>query len=237
MASSDPDELDEPYSLLVTVLEDPARGKQRLPHIVRHFESDERRVRLCAAWACSLVANHLEDEDTIEYLVRRLSDRLDDEFVSLELTTTLDYISTRHPEQVERILEAMDEEERERGDIPLPEVGNFTRSHYYNQEHTREDIGRTRIAGEGGSDDPRTAYADRQHEERERDEHERERDSSDDSTAEDEADDDTDDEEPFGAMGRQRTEVASIATRSRFDKLHILAARQRERTLTSTMPS
>ncbi len=223
MASSDPDKLAEPFSTLVSVLDDPDEGKKRLPRIVSFFESDDRRVRLCAAWACSAVANELEDEDTVEYLVRRLSDRLDEEYVSLELTTTLDYISTRYSGQVERVLEQMDEEERNRGSIPLPRVGNFTRSNYYNSDQSRDGVGRTQIAGAGGGEDPRRSYADSQREERERTEHERDSDGSD--------DDQTDDEEEtaFGAMGEERTEVASIATGSRFDKLHILAARQRER--------
>jgi len=225
MASPDRDERAERYALLVDVLDDPTSGRERLPRIVRMFESDDRQVRMKAAFACALVANELEDDDTIEYLVRRLSDRLDAEFVSLELTTTLDYISNRYSEQVERVLQEMDEGERERGEIPLPEVGNFTRSHYYNQESDRQGVGRTRVAGAGGTDDPRRSYADSEQEEREVEEYEQNRDG-DGGAGEEE---DEEEEEPFGAMGQQRTEVASIATRSRFDKLHILAARDRER--------
>jgi hypothetical protein len=233
MASPDRDEHTERYALLVDILDDPASGKERLPRLVGMFESDDRQVRLKAAWACSLVANELEDEDTIEYLVRRLSDRLDEEYVSLELTTTLDYISNRYAEQVERVLESMDEEQRERGDIPLPDVGNFTRSNYYSNDHSRDNVGRTRVAGAGGGGDPRSTYADSQREEREQREHERERDDDgdgdDDDSGEDGPSTDDEQEEAFGAMGQERTEVASIATQSRFDKLHILAARQRGR--------
>jgi serine/threonine protein kinase len=234
MASSDPDELAEPFSVLVSVLDDPEQGKKRLPRIVSFFESDDRRVRLSAAWACSAVANELEDEDTIEYLVRRLSDRLDEEYVSLELTTTLDYVSTRYSGQVERILEQMDEEERERGSVPLPRVGNFTRSNYYSNDHSRDGVGRTQVAGAEGGEDPQNAYADTQREEREQTERER---GQEESSGEETDDTDesggpsTDDEQDsaFGAMGAERTEVTAIATGSRFDKLHILAARQRDR--------
>ena len=231
MDSSNPDELDEPFGLLVTVLEDPEQGRERLPRIVGLFESDDRRVRLSAAWACSAVANELEDEDTIEYLVRRLSDRLDEEYVSLELTTTLDYISTRYSEQVERVLEEMDEEERKRGEVPLPQVGDFTRSNYYSKDHSRDNVGRTRVAGERGESDPRSSYADSQREEREQREHEREREETDDNedTESDGPNTDGNQEEAFGAMGQERTEVTSIATQSRFDKLHILATRERGR--------
>ena len=225
MASSDPDELDEQLELLVSVLDDPEGGKQRLPRIVGLFESDDRRVRLSAAWACSAVANELEDEDTIEYLIRRLSDRLDEEYVSLELTTTLDYISTRYSEQVERVLEEMAEEDRERGQIPLPRVGDFTRSNYYSNDHSRDGVGRTRVAGSGGNTGPRNAYTNSQREEDE----ERETDKERDDDGEGGPSTDDEQEEAFGAMGQERTEVASIATQSRFDKLHILAARRQSR--------
>ena len=226
------DELDDPYGMLVDCLQDPAAGKSRLPRIVGLFESDERVTRLCAAWACCLLATEIEDDDTIEYLVRRLSDRLDAEYVSLELTTTLDYISTLYSEQVETILDEMDEEERDRGDIPLPRVGNFTRANYYSRDHTRQGVGRTRVAGGDDAGDPRAAYADRVQEEREQTERERERDPDHD---EGDADDETPADSPAaagggsGPMAQQRSEVSSIATRSRFDKLHILATRERSR--------
>jgi len=129
MTSWDPDELDEPVELLVSVLEDPDRGKEHLPHIVGLFESDDRRVRLSAAWACSSRSTASASACSAE--IRRLSDRLDGEYVPPELTTTLDYISTRYADQVERILAEIDAAETGRGDIPLPRVGNFTRSNYY----------------------------------------------------------------------------------------------------------
>ncbi|WP_340101661.1 serine/threonine protein kinase [Salinibaculum salinum] len=235
MSSSDPDELAESLSVLVSVLDDPEQGKKRLPRIVSLFESDHRRVRLSAAWACLAVANELEDEDTIEYLVRRLSDRLDEEHVSLELTTTLDYISTRYSGQVERILEQMDHEEREQGSVPLPRVGNFTRSNYYSSDHSRDGVGRMQVAGAESETGPRHAYAASQRDERDQAERERDRGESDGNEEADDADGNggpsagDERENAFGAMGQERTEVASIATGSRFDKLHILAARQRGR--------
>jgi hypothetical protein len=239
MASPDRDDGPEPRELLSDALDDPQRGKERLPYTVGLFESDDRSTRLYAAWTCCFLANELDDDGAIEYLVRRLSDRLDEEHVSLELTTTLDYISTRHSDQVERILGQMDEKERESGDIPLPSVGGFTRSHYYSSDTSREGVGRTQIAGEDRVESPRRAYADTEREEREQDEYEREREDSDEEPADgqssdagrmgpegSESDEASDSE---AAMAEERTEISSIAARSRFDKLHILASRNRGR--------
>jgi len=227
MASPDRDQPPEPESVLRDLLEDPQRGRERLPYVVGLFESDDRQTRLSAAWVSCLVAEATDDEGTVEYLVRRLTDRLDGEHASVELTTVLDYISTRHPEQVERILEELeagDETER----LPLARVGNFTRNHYYGNSHGREGVGRTRIADGPDSDDPRRAYADTQREERQQDEYERGRErDQDEEHAEDGSGDG--DGTPEGPMGEQRTELNSIARVGRFDKLHILAAQHRDR--------
>ncbi|WP_302080686.1 serine/threonine protein kinase [Salinibaculum rarum] len=242
MASSDPDELDDPFSVLVSVLQEPEQMRSQLPRIVSLFEDDDRRVRLSAAWACTAIANELEDEDTIAYLIRRLSDRLDEEHVSLELTTTLDYLSTRYSKQVEQVLSQLHEEERERGSIPLPQVGNFTRSSYYSTEPSRDGMGRTKIAGSDTDDDPRSAYTNSQREDTDQtrrvseddteeteDGRERDEQSTDDSEEGGGPSTDDDQEEAFGAMGEQRTAITGIATASRFDKLHLLASRRRQR--------
>lgn len=216
MAAPGFDETD-PYGLLVACLDAPESGKSKLPRLVSLFESDERVTRLCAAWACCVVANEIDDEDAITYLVRRLSDRLGEEHVSLELTTTLDYLSARYPEQVETVIDRMSEEEREREGVPLPRVGNFTRSNYYSRDHSRDGVGRTRIAGEGTENSRTTADAEAQEERGGRDG--------------DDEDDSTDEDAPgrSGPMAQERTEVTAIADRSRFDKLHILATRERNR--------
>ncbi|MEF8784104.1 MAG: protein kinase [Haloarculaceae archaeon] len=210
MASSDRDGGPDPATLVLETLTDPDRARERLPYVVGLFESDERFDRLCAAWICCLVIDDLDDDDTIEYLVRRLSDRLDGAFASLELTTALDYISTRRPDQVERILQDIAEDAEDR-EMPLPQIGNFTRNHYYSTDPEREGVGRTSVAGAGKTDDPRRTYAD----------FEREGEGT---------NDESDEEDGLGGpMAEQRTEVSSIASRSRFDTLHILASRHRDR--------
>lgn len=238
MASSDPNNEPEPRELLGDVLDDPERGRERLPYIVGLFESEDRITRVYGAWTCCFLANKLDD-DAVDYMVRRLSDRLDETHASLELTATLDYISARHSEQVERILDEMEEEQEDSGHIPLPRVGDFTRSHYYSNDSSRKGVARPRIAGSDQSENPRRTYADREREEREQDELNREREAEreDDTPDSDEEEEggqrgDSGDEktpESDAVMGKERTEIAGIATRSRFNKLHILATSKPDR--------
>mgnify|MGYP002762264117 CR=1 FL=1 len=163
MQSSDWEKGLDPTTLVLEALTDPVRIKERLPYVIGLLESDERFPRLCAAWICCLTVNELDDEETVEYLVRRLSDRLDAEFASLELTTALDYISTRHPEKVERVLQEIAEDTDDR-EVPLPEIGNFTRNHYYSTDPERKEVGRATLAGERTTDDPRRTYTDSERE-------------------------------------------------------------------------
>ncbi len=217
MGSTGSDVRDDPYTVVVECLENPAASKSRLPRLVGMFDRDERKRRLCAAWGCCLLASELDDDSTVEYLVRRLSDRLSEEDISPELTTTLDYLSTRYPEQVETVLDEMNETRGEYGDVPLPRPGNFTRANYYKRDYSRDGVGRTRIEGEGSGESRRV--------------HDRSRETR----QQDDPDSDSSETEPgeasgqTGPMAEERTEVTSIAMRSRFDQLHILATRERGR--------
>lgn len=222
----------DPASILVECIEDPDGGRERLPRIVGMLDSDDRLVRQYGACACCLLAEHL-DEEIVEYVVRRLTDRLGDQDVSLEVTTALDYVSNRYSEHVETVLEEIEDEASDRT-VPLARVGNFTRGYYYDSEPERSGVGRTEVPGEQGAGDPRRAYADRQREERERVERERERDAAADSEGRGEESPESeggpgDASSEDGGTVQQRTEVSSIAARSQFDKLHILAARERGR--------
>lgn len=208
-----PSDDESPLSLLVACLREPARGRRRLPALVGLLEADDASTRLAAAWSCCLVA--AEYSETVPYLVDRLAARLDDE-ASLELTHALDYLADRHPEAVEAAID----DRAEDGAVSLPETGDFTRNYYYDTEPERSGIGRIRLPG---SDDPRVA--------RTADERERPADSDD---AAEGADDDesgaSDDEEANpGTFVRRTADVSSIAVRSRFDKLHVLASRRQSR--------
>lgn len=238
--ASDTDDESSPIADLATYLQDPEAARRRLPYVVGMLESDDELTRLAAAWTCCMAA--VQTDDSVEYLVKRLSDRLSEEEVSLELTAALDYIASKYPEQVEKIIEDLDEEEAERGEIPLPETGSFTRSHYYSYEPDRSGVGRTRIAGADAEEGGRRTYTQGEPDEEEKEER---RDEGEDEAEEDESEDDAeedaegpapgeDDEgagyiDNPGALVKRTTNVSSIATRSRFDQLHILSTHTRDR--------
>lgn len=215
-------------SFLIDCLDDPEQAKQRLPYVVRLLETDEKPIRVLAATMCCLIAVETDDEELIEYLVRRLSDRLGEGEVSLELTTALDYLSSEYSEYVSTLLEELADEDDQ--DVPLPEVGNFTRNYYYGHEPERAGVGRTRIAGKGVEDDPTQTVADRQQEEREKFEYEQHREIGPEETEEEQppADDGSGDGGGTNpeAMIRRTRDASSIAVRSRFDELYVQGERR-----------
>lgn len=165
--SGDADET--PLETLRSCLADPARGKRRLPAIVGLLEADDEHTRLAAAWTCCLVA--VEYPDTVEYVVRRLADRLGEGTVSLELTHALDYLLDRYPAQVEAVLDDVVAEADDgagRSDVTLPQPGRFTRSFYQGYEPDRRGVGRVRYPDQSGADDPRRTYTTGSPDERER---------------------------------------------------------------------
>lgn len=217
-ASGDGDE--RPERMLTACLRDPARGRRRLPAIVGLLDADERRVRLSAAWACCLVASAYPD--TVSYLVRRLADRLDGE-ATLELTHTLDYLADRYPDTVDDVLDELEAEAEaaaSRRSRHGTDTGSFTRNYYYDTEPTRDGIGRIRVPG-GADDDPRVAYT--------TDEVDDDRRESAGTESDDDADAEEGDDEGGGSMVRRTPDVSSIAVRSRFDQLHVLASQRRSR--------
>jgi hypothetical protein len=222
-----------PRQLLLDAIEEPSGATRRLPHVLAQLEADEQSVRLLAATACCRIAVATDDERIVAYLIRRMSDRLTDEEVSLELTAALDYLAAAFPDQVEPLLAELTEDRR---DLPLPRVGNFTR-----------------IAGEGRPENPHQLVAGQELDERERIARERRRRKRMQADAdEDSADDDggadgpgaageaTDGDSQAGsftaspdtAVGRTE-EISDIAVRSRFDTLHVQGERHRGRYATT----
>lgn len=213
-AAGDTDERSE--RLLRACLRDPAQGRRQLPAIVGILDDGDRRRRLGAAWACCLVAS--AHPDTVPYLVRRLGDRLDDD-PPLELTHTLDYLADRYPDTVQEVLEELETETARSRRSRLPaDTGSFTRNYYDDTDRSRDGVGRIRVPG-GPGEDPRRAYR--------ADEPAESRAEPDQPDADDAGRDDTDDE--AGSMVRRTPDVSSIAFRSRFDQLHVLASRRQSR--------
>lgn len=232
MTASGDDKL--PNELITAVFEDPAQGRRRLPELIGLLEADDNRTRLAAALSSCLVA--AEYPDTVPYLVRRLSDRLGESEVSLELTHALDYLADRYPDTVERVLDELETEAAEAADrreLPLPETGNFTRSYYYDATPERgSGGGRIRLPRSEGEDDPRLTYADGvpdQVGQFETGPDDRPSQSAGTNGESDESSTTTDAGQSPGALVRRTTDVSDIAVRSRFDQLHIIAAPKRSR--------
>lgn len=186
----------KPPEVIRECLTDPEGCTERLPYVVGLLTSSERSIRLSAAWVCCLIAVEQDDADTTEYLIRRLTDRLSDEDVPLELTSALDYLSSRYPELAESLLQDMEEER----DVSVPRVGNFTRSHYYREDDDldSERTGRTRMPAE--DTDPEA------------------------TDANDDGDTDTGKITSDTRLIRRTSDVTRIAVKSRFDELHITGA-------------
>lgn len=235
-------------SLLIECIRAPDRGKRRLPALVGLLEADDERTRLAAAWACCLVA--AAHPDTVEYLVRRLYDRLDGERVSLELTHALDYLADRYPEAVGAALSdlaAEDAETKRTGRRLLPETGGFTRAHYYETEPDRRGVGRVRQPDARSAGDPRRTYVAGEPDEREIAQRRRESgaetgdagDTATDTSVTDGTVSEIDEDAEAGDAGSNAptedelvgrpASVSSIAERSQFDPLHVLAAHDRDR--------
>lgn len=210
---------DRPLSLLAACLGEPARGKRRLPAIVGMFDSDAEITRLAAGWTCCVVA--AKHPDTVEYLVRRLRDRLDGD-APLELTHTLDYLAARHPE---RVVEAVAERDEARGDpsgVDGPGTARFTHDHSRARPRGHDGLGRVADYGDAGVDaarrpdgddpdretPPRAAAGPDAGSADSAGGHEREAEGGDES----------------GTIVERTPAVASIAARSRFDRLHVLAS-------------
>ena len=80
----------QPPAVLLDAIEEPVAAATQLPRVVGYLAADEQSVRLLAAAACCRIAVATDDERVVEYLIRRLSDRLTDGEVSLELADTGD---------------------------------------------------------------------------------------------------------------------------------------------------
>jgi hypothetical protein len=214
-------------------IENPDSSADRLPYLLSYLESEDQTVRWLSATACCLIAIETDDDEITAYLVRRMTDRLTEEGISLELTTALDYLSSKFTAQVGPLLAEMADEESE---FTVPEVGDFTRRYYYGQEFDRAEGGRLQIAGHTTEENPHHVLADRQREEREQIEYERRRRKRADDEAE--ADETTSPATEqlagnSGTMVQESAAVSTIADQSQFDDLHIRGERSRGRYATT----
>ncbi|MBX0321482.1 hypothetical protein EGH21_00425 [Halomicroarcula sp. F13] len=197
-----------PSTVVADVLTGTDVDRDRLPTLLGLLEVGDRQVRLGVATALCVLAE--EHPDTVAYLTGRLADRIrsDDD---LAAGLALDYLAARHPDTVERELEALLGPEESSHDV---EKSNPTRGGLGNR-----DLGRTTLAGGGPAPGPRRVYTDEEGE---------------DATDADATDDETDEltEESGRTIGqRPRANDAEwlslVEYESRFDSFTVLAPRDR----------
>lgn len=205
--------------LLLECLEFPAQNIDKLPFVLTLLESEDRERRFLAAMTACRIATATDDQDIVDYLVRRLGDRLTGDELSLELTTALDYLTASYPGDPETVLAGIEED---RGsDMPVPGVGEFTRT-YYLQEFERE-------RGSGGTfedtdDSKRAGTTERRRQEDEA----TERQVTDSPTVSREA-----------ALTPGLPDPQTVAEQSRFDQVNVEGEQYRERyaTVSETITS
>jgi serine/threonine protein kinase len=209
---------------LIDVLRDPSQGKYRLPYLVGLLDEDAVTQRLGASWALSLIAE--TNEDMLEYVVRRLTDRLGEDS-PIEIRHTLDYLAARHPKGVDEILVELDDEAEVRARRQMYQTGGgFARNDYLTPSESDRPIGRSEIASGPITDDPRKVYSGPESEV-ERIER---------LDGDENEDDEDEDDEPRGPGGLTRGRIANLTDRLRdiigdslFDEMEVLSRPHSER--------
>ncbi|MCU4718323.1 serine/threonine protein kinase [Halapricum hydrolyticum] len=134
-------------AVLADIIGDADRGQQSLPRLFGSLDSDDRTVRIGAACGICLIAS--DDPASVEYAVRRLVDRLDDDTSRPETILAFEYLVTQFPERVDDVLQQL-REERESEPLKYTRQGGFVRSGYFQPAETHRDgVGRVRRPGEG----------------------------------------------------------------------------------------
>lgn len=240
--SESADGVDRPLSFLAACLDEPERGKRRLPTLVGLMEADDEVTRLAAGWAiCAVAAAH---PDTVGYLAGRLADRLGGDEVTLELTHTLDYLARRYSERVEAVLSGLPDDGPAAGS-PTQADRRYTDRYYGAYPPSSRDGGHGRVTDAGGVTDPRQVYTS------DPDDRvdvytdatttgEASNEAAGDATAANESQGGSDPAEgdgsatdpadtPSGTLADRTPVVSAIASQSRFGRLHVLASHSRGR--------
>lgn len=121
------------------------------------LDHEDRHLRLSAACGVCLIG--VADPDLLDYLVRRLIDRLHDDATRAEAVFAFEYLATQFPEEVDETLQEI-REESDRDPLAYARKGGFRRSNIYNPTPGNRDVGRTRMAGEGQTAGPQQVYTD-----------------------------------------------------------------------------
>lgn len=145
---------------LLDVLADPERGRHRLPYLLGLLDGGDQRSRLAASLTVCLVVD--EYPEMLDYVVRRLADRLGDG-APVEVGHALDYLAARNPREVDEAVTDLDGEAELRARESLFQSGaGFARTDSLAPSPGDRAVGRTRLAGGSATpDDPRQVYENR----------------------------------------------------------------------------
>jgi hypothetical protein len=225
---------------LLDVLSDPEEGRHRLPYLLGLLEGDNPQERLVAGTAIALVVE--THPDLVDYAVERLVDRLGEDS-QLEVAHTLDYLAARHTREVDEAVSDLTAAAEERARRNMYQTGGgFARSEYLSPSIGDRPVGRTRIAGNSSSGDPRRTYTstDGDREELAAVADAAEPDEEADESADNEAEpppgaaDVVGEDDPgrgvtSGTLQLVSRRLSAILEESRFDDLSVLAERRRGR--------
>jgi len=230
---------------VLDVIADPEQGRHRLPYLLGVLDDGDATDRLTAATALCLVVDAFPD--MLPYVVERLVERLDDD-APIAVGHALDYIAARDPKAVDETVTDLDDDRelRARGHLYQSGAG-FARSEYLQSTPGDHPVGRTRIAGEGGVDDPRRVHTTEASEESDPLADDGSDDDADTDGTDDESEDrdadDADAEREGGGENGELTEagvtrgtlslvadrLSEVIERSRFEALDVLSERRRGR--------
>ncbi|MFW6018701.1 MAG: protein kinase domain-containing protein [Halapricum sp.] len=208
-------------AVLADIIGDPDVGQQALPRLVGRLDNDDRAVRIGAACGICLIAS--DDPESIDYIVRRLADRLDDDTSRPEAILAFEYLMTQFPERVDGVLQRL-REERDEEPLQYTRQGGFIRSGYFQPtEPGQNDVGRVRRPGEGVTAGERLVYGSTD-ERAERPAAEASSDGTPTETGESEGETEQSgtEETPHQRMNRLYERVNAIVERSVFDRLMLL---------------
>ncbi|MFC6755785.1 hypothetical protein ACFQER_02545 [Halomicroarcula sp. GCM10025894] len=190
---------ERPRALVAEVLTATDVDRDHVPRLLDLLDAGDRQVRLGAATALCVVTD--EHPGDVASLVGQLADRTDE---SLAATLALEYVADRYPTIVEERLDQWES--------TVEPAHGVDRSTPTRGGSDGRDVGRTRIAGEGATDG-RQVYTDDGDDEKR-------------PHATDDEDNNTIGQRPQAADAEWRS---LVEYESRFDRLSILAPRERRR--------
>ena len=137
------------------LIESPEDSRSLLPAVVGMLDHEDRQLRLSAACGVCLIGT--AQPDLVDYLIKRLIDRVHDDAERAEAIFAFEYLASQFPEQVDESLEEI-RRHSDREPLAYTRSGGFRRSNIYSPSMGAEGVGRTRVAGEGQSSGPQQVY-------------------------------------------------------------------------------